>query len=399
MRVAMVFTRTVVEETGRAKSIRATQAVLNESFDVEVFNLRSFLETRRLADVVRALVTWTSSLLLLRPMALQCVLFVTSSNCDMVIANISNGGFDAVYIDMVRSEYFLRKLRQALPSIRIVTDLDDLISRRMRLWAEAGLPISMGFMTRFIPTYLRRASEKLLPSRLIQRYEFFGLVRAEREMTEASDAVVLCSAVESELLRLDLPDGAARKIRTINQAAEIRRLASRSWRASRFIFVGSDSYQPNRIAIDVLLDQWLTLRPAFELHIYGRQKRLPIQVPGVRWHGFVEDISEAYEVGSIALAPLPFPGGIKTKVVEAWSFGCPVLGTPEALEGLCGEEYALSLALAEWSEYLIAPAAKQALWYAAAHMGQMIVRDRMSLKGFREAWRAIFLANKPHDAA
>jgi glycosyltransferase involved in cell wall biosynthesis len=394
----MVFTRTTVEDTGRVKTMRAIQAVLKESFDVEVFSLRSFLETRRLADIARALVTWTSSLLRLRPMALQCVLFVTSSNCEMVIGKISSGCFDAVYIDMVRSEYFLRKLRQALPSIRIVTDLDDLISRRMRLWAKAGLPISLGFVARFMPTYLRRASEKLLPSRLIQQYEFLGLVRAEQEMTEASDAIVLVSSVECELLRLEVASAASR-IRAITPPAEIRRLASHSWKASRFIFVGSDSYQPNRIAIDVLLDQWLTLRPAFELHIYGRQKRYAMDVPGVRWHGFVEDISEAYALGSIALAPLPFPGGIKTKIVEAWSFGCPVLGTPEALEGLCGKEYALSLALTEWSEYLIAPAAKQAIWHDAAQMGQIIVRDRMSVKGFREAWRTVFLADMPRHAA
>ena len=397
MRVAMIFTRSVAEQTGRAKSMRAIQAVLTESFDVEVFSLRSFLETRRLADVARATVAWISSLLRLRPMALQCVLFVTSSNCKTVIANIRNGGFDAVYIDMVRCEYFLHKLRQSLPSIWIVTDLDDLISRRMRLWSEAGLPISMGFMTRFMPAYLQRASERLLPSRLVQRYEFFGLVRAEREMTEFSDAVILVSAVESELLRLELSDSSANKIRTITPPAEIRRTASSSWKASRFIFAGSDSYQPNRIAIDALLERWLTLRPTFELHIYGRQKRLPIEVPGVRWHGFVEDISEAYSVGSIALAPLPFPGGIKTKVVEAWSFGCPVLGTPEALEGLCGEEYALRLALTEWNDYLLDPEAKQVQWRAAAHMGQSIVSDRLSEEGFRAAWRRSFL--NPHHAA
>jgi hypothetical protein len=399
MRVAMVFTRTVADQTGRVKTMRAIQAALTEAFEVEVFSLRSFLETRQLADVARAFLTWTASLLRLRPMALQCVLFVTSSSCDMVISDIRNGGFDAVYIDMVRCEYFLHKLRQALPSIRIVTDLDDLISRRMRLWSEAGLPISMGFMARFMPRYLRRASEKLLPSRVIQRYEFFGLVRAEREMTEASDAVVLVSAIESELLRLDMPGCAAGKIRTITPPAEIRRLASPSWKASRFIFAGSDSYQPNRIAIDVLLDQWVTLRPAFELHIYGRQKRLPIEVPGVHWHGFVEDISEAYSVGSIALAPLPFPGGIKTKIVEAWSFACPVLGTPEALEGLCGKEYALCLPLTEWSEYLLAPEVRQALWRDASLVGQMIVKDKMSGEAFREAWLATFLADNPGHAA
>jgi len=48
-------------------------------------------------------------------------------------------------------------------------------------------------------------------------------------------------------------------------------------------------------------------------------------------------------------------GGIKTKIVEAWSFGCPVLGNLEAFEGLTDLGYPLALPLDGWGAWLAAP--------------------------------------------
>ena len=75
----------------------------------------------------------------------------------------------------------------------------------------------------------------------------------------------------------------------------------------------------------------------------------------MHWHGFVADLNDVYAPGSILLVPAVLPGGIKTKVLEAFSFGCAVLGNPLAFEGLDIQDYPLRLPEPDWTPYLMAP--------------------------------------------
>ena len=112
-------------------------------------------------------------------------------------------------------------------------------------------------------------------------------------------------------------------------------------------------------------------------------------MPGVVWHGFVHDLAEAYTaVSSIALNALfRARWNRATKIVEAWSFGCPVLGNPEAFEGLTDPGYPLALPLGQWGAWLAAPEPSQA--DAAAKAGQNEVMSRMSPDWFQRAWCAL----------
>jgi glycosyltransferase involved in cell wall biosynthesis len=386
----MVLTRPMSEGTGRTKTMRLVHEVLSEAFDVEVFRLESIVETRRASDLLGAFSCWAASILLLRPLALQCVLFATRSSSRAAVSGIANGGFDAVYVDMARCQYFLRRLKAALPSMHVVVDLDDLLSRRSQSQARSGMRLTAGFISRHLPRAIRLLFEKALPSGLVYRYESGCLERAEQEMLGHSGAAVLVSPVEREILGARVSAGLGARIHAITPPARILRNAPEPALVSRFVFVGADTYQPNRLAIDRLLDLWRALGIGMELHIYGRQERVPEVVPGVHWHGFITDIADAYVPGSVALAPLPLAGGIKTKVVEAWSFGCPVLGTPEAMEGLCGPDYPLCQPLSRWPAYLLHPAEHQAAWATAARMGQAVIAERLAPEAFRAAWLAQF---------
>src|SRR4051794_41611143 len=95
-----------------------------------------------------------------------------------------------------------------------------------------------------------------------------------------------------------------------------------AWRA---VFVGSDAYVQNAMAITYLLDLWSKYRPTTPLHIYGRNARRWPQVPNVTFHGYVEDIADAYRGRSFVVYNCQVPGGIKTKVLEAFGYGVPVV--------------------------------------------------------------------------
>ena len=156
---------------------------------------------------------------------------------------------------------------------------------------------------------------------------------------------------------------------------------------ARFVFIGSDNFIHNRAAIDFLLDIWRKFRPPLDLHIYGRQSRNGVAVENVHWHGFVEDLAEVYQPGSIALAPAMDRGGIKTKVLEAWAWGCPVLCNEAAVEGLAIGDYPFTLPQAAWPGILTAPQDHD--WAGAARLGHAFVRDTCSAERFERAWQEI----------
>jgi hypothetical protein len=178
-------------------------------------------------------------------------------------------------------------------------------------------------------------------------------------------------------------------VHAISPAVTVMRPPIEEFPPNRFIFIGSDNFVHNRAAIDFLLESWRKVRPPLALHIYGRQSRPKVAVEGVHWHGFVEDLAEVYQPGSVALVPAMDRGGIKTKVLEAWAWGCPALCNKAAMEGLPIENYPLILPEAEWPAILAAPCGRE--WASAAHIGHGFVRDHCSAEGFERAWQEIIL--------
>jgi glycosyltransferase involved in cell wall biosynthesis len=276
-------------------------------------------------------------------------------------------------------------LRGAIPGLYVVTDFDDLMSRRANYLFQHRLPFPTGHVSRHVPRWLRVLSEKLL-ARPIAGYEALTLPAAENEVIAASDATILLSVADRDMLGLRR---SVESVHAIAPAVTVMRPPTKDIPPGRFIFIGSDNFVHNRAAIDFLLESWRKARPPLDLHIYGRQSRTEAAVEGVHWHGFVDDLAEVYQPGSIALVPAMDRGGIKTKVLEAWAWGCPALCNRAAMEGLAIENYPLVLPETEWPAILATVCDRE--WASAAQIGQAFVRDHCSAEIFESAWQEIIL--------
>ncbi len=385
LRIAFVSTRDLAERNGRTPILSHILRTLRRNHAVEVLRLSSVLETGGVPHITGALLCWVGSLARGRPLPLQCLLYASPRECGRLAEQIRRFGCDAVYLDTVRCQVLLRALRRALPDLHVVTDFDDLMSRRAAYLARNRQPFLAGHVGRHFPRWLRYLAEAPL-ARFITGYEAATLPAAEDEVAAASDAVVLLSAVERQMLRRRGKPGTAASLRAIPPAFPVRAQPWRAPDAYRFVFIGSDNQLQNRTAIDSLLKTWRALRPETELHIYGRQNRPADDIAGIRWHGFVEGLGQVYQPGSIALVPALVHGGVKTKVAEAWAWGCPVLGNQAAFEGLAIAGYALALPESKWSPYLRDPSAYAEVWEQAARLGHEFVRRALSPKRFERAW-------------
>lgn len=394
--MALVLTRSIGQNTssGREKMLREIRAALKSGFEATEFRLHSLVETRRFRDVASAAATWLWSLISGKPLPLQTLLYSSLTEIKSLTNTLSAGGFDAIYIDSVRCQTLVRHLRQRLPNAHLVVDFDDLMSRRMHLLARNRIGLSLGFLRHLFPGPLRWLIEGPLSS-LVVRYEAAVLAHAEREMVTSAQAVVLVSSKERDILGRKLGETACGILHAIPPPAAVCRPFTEVTSPYRFVFIGSDLLAQNRLSIDCLLGLWREISPAVPLHIYGRQQRAMPRVEGVHWHGFVADVSQAYTSGSILLVPCLLPGGIKTKVIEAWAYGCPVLGNPLAFEGLDVTAYPLVLPTTEWASHLREPERFSVAWASAARLGNSFVRAALSTEVFANKWRALMHPDFP----
>lgn len=383
LHIAIVITRNLSESNGRTPILSHIVRALEARHEVELLHLPALVENLGACDIAGALLVWIASIFRAHPLPLQCVLYGSPRQCKAIMTRIAEMRCDVVYLDTVRCQLLLRMLRRTMPGLHIVTDFDDLMSRRAHYLYQHRLPFPTGHVSPHVPRWLRILSEHLL-ARPIAGYEALTLPAAENEVIAASDATILVSGADRDKLSLRRP---VETIHAIPPAVAAVRAPIRDIPPSRFIFIGSDRFVHNRAAIDFLLANWRKVRPSLDLHIYGRQSQNKAAVDGVHWHGFVEDLADVYQPGSIALVPAMDRGGIKTKVLEAWAWGCPVLCNKAALEGLAIQKYPLVLPETEWPALLAAPHDRE--WASAARIGHAFVRDHCSAERFERAWQEI----------
>lgn len=394
----MIVTRDLDEAVGRVRTLVAIRAAVEQIASVRLFRLRALIESPSASDLIWAAWLWLASVARLEPMPLQCLLYARRSDIAKIVASAHAQRFRAVYVDGVRSLALTRELRRKLPKTRIIVDFDDLMSRRFALLAERRLPLSVGYIRKLLPRALVRLVEGPI-ARLLLRYEARTLKAAEERMLAMGDAVTLVSSTEARLLNSGGPSPLGRKVHAIVPQVDLRSAVCRSRPPFRFIFIGSDRQTQNRLSLEVLAALWAELRPATALHVYGAQSRERADVAGVHWHGFVADLKHVYAPGSILLLPAVLPGGIKTKVLEAFAHGCAVLGNPVAFEGLDLPDYPLRLPERDWAHYITAPEAHARTIERAAEAGRRFVAEAGSRRRYAEAWKSVMAGMEDADVA
>ena len=391
-RILAIWTRALdgVDNVGGVYIWRAVRGALAPLGAVSQARLRNVFEHPRPAGLARAAWAFLLGLARGRPLPLQCAIFAAADGGRDILRQA--GRSDVVYADGIRTLLLLRRLRRARPDLRIVVDFQDLMSRRFDEVLAHGLPLPLGYVEAMVPPALRRMLATGLPARLLLRYERMALRHAEREMLRIADCVALVSPVEAALLSATDARGARRASVAAIPPPMPPAVAVPPAPPHRAVFIGSDGLMQNRLTIDHLLGLWDRARLAMPLVIYGRQKRPPRQVPGVVWAGYVRDLAEVYTPGSLLISPTFLRGGIKTKVLEAFAHGVPVIGNPATFEGMNLPDYPFCFADdAALVRFLADPRPRAAEIAAATSAARSLVEREYGEALFRARWAAAML--------
>ena len=208
---------------------------------------------------------------------------------------------------------------------------------------------------------------------------------------EKSDIITTVNADEAAMIRDALP---GKEVVVIHHPIDkITHMTTPFDERRDLLFVGS-SHPPNADAIffyaKEIMPDLLKQIPGIKLYAVGGnpdKKLRELNSEHVVLTGFVKDLLPYYEKCRLCCAPLRYGAGVKGKVIEAMSYGLPVVTTPIGAEGL-GVADGEHMLIAEGKKELVESVLKlyddEALWQLLSLNSKIFVGDHFSQDAFVE---------------
>jgi glycosyltransferase involved in cell wall biosynthesis len=175
--------------------------------------------------------------------------------------------------------------------------------------------------------------------RLMHLLHMPALLACERRAVRFATCTTVCADGEADVLaRL----GARRRAVTVPNALAMPPSAPPLPDATTLLFLGNYEYEPNVLAAERMVQRiWPLIRSARPdarlLLAGGSMHRLAVamrEAPGVEALGFVGDLGGLYAQTRIVVCPLDIGGGSRIKLIEAASYGRPMVSTRIGAENL-----------------------------------------------------------------
>ena len=323
---------------------------------------------------------------------LQCALYDSKKNRRAIRAYAKEIGADAVMTDMIRLAPYFHAVKD-LPC-RKIADLDDLLSRRYaRQRASNSASDAAGHFAGNMPSFLRKCNRGAL-GKMILRFEEKRVRRAEVRYARLYDAVILVSQNEADLLNERLGEKKAFAVPMGVDADYFAALApeeNAEKPAEGIAFVGNLHVAANQDSLRYLAREVLPLlknnSPLRAIGPVPDEIRAEFaDLSRVTFVGEVPDLRPAVRGCAVALYPVAYGSGIKTKVLEAMAMGVPVVTNEtgaENIDAVWGEDLFVEetpAALAARTDELLED---PALRRAVAKRAQKLVKERYD-------WASVF---------
>lgn len=161
------------------------------------------------------------------------------------------------------------------------------------------------------------------------------------------------------------------------------------------LFVAGFAHPPNvdaaRWLVNAIMPRVWEKHPDVRLSLVGSNPTVEVmglQEERVEVTGFVEDaeLARRYAQARVAVVPLRFGAGVKSKVVEALQQGVPLVTTSVGAQGLAGVNAVCSLSDDEegMASHLLALLEDDAAWLAQSRKGAMFAGARFSRPVMRD---------------
>lgn len=219
----------------------------------------------------------------------------------------------------------------------IVMHLDDLLSERYSSESfQANNDSVLGYFGEQIPAPLLPLAEGLA-GRLLG-LEAKNAYQREIQIAQEAQAVALTGKEEAQILA----ERAGVKVYDLPMAvAQGELISAGNNPANQLVFLGAMHYSPNLGALRYFRDQVLPVLQergrSLELTIIGKiDPKVQAEFAGspIFFKGYVDDLQAELSKYRIFISPVQSGTGIKTKVLDAFSIGLPVVASPLGVAGI-----------------------------------------------------------------
>jgi glycosyltransferase involved in cell wall biosynthesis len=166
-----------------------------------------------------------------------------------------------------------------------------------------------------------------------------------------------------------------------------------------FSFIASEAHDPNRDALEWLLEEiWPRIAaalPGASLNIIGEwseKRKNRLTGAKINFTGYVKDLSSVMD-GSVLLVPLRIGSGIRVKILTAQALGTPVVTTQigtEGIEGADGKELLIRDTAESFAAAAVELANEPALWKRLSMAGREAVVRNYSPESVRARRNEIY---------
>ncbi|EKD98588.1 MAG: hypothetical protein ACD_23C00354G0001, partial [uncultured bacterium] len=224
--------------------------------------------------------------------------------------------------------------------------------------------------------FLRMSREAELNSDKEAQKAADEMKRREIDAIQASNATIVHSTAELELLRSELPDA---KLHVFPLIVDVKGRSGTFPERRDIVFVGGYQHPPNIDAVQYFVSEIMPILrrrlPGVRFHAVGsRPPKDILELAGddVIIAGFVEDLDSLLNKMRVSVAPLRYGAGIKGKIGSAMAVGLPVVATSIALEGMAltnGENILMADDAKDFAETVARLYENEQLWLSISESG------------------------------
>lgn len=349
----MLLTRPISGElSGRKMVLRTAHRFFSEKADVTVF----FIEDGKSKRFCRADSSFVSlsrpsfyqliynffCYFILGGWSLNEVLFFSKENA-RTIASFTLENFDYIYIDSIRMAPYVSHSK--VIGCKCVIDFDDIYSLRYeRLSRSYSSEIdALGFYKSIFPAFFMRIVNFFMRSllaleskRVSKREVYYSGLFNKRVIVSSIEASIMHDKTKLKFvdIAMTVPDYKAKwlsPVRTQHSTID----------AVNVCLIGNFDYYPNQQSVKYIVDCILPVFAANHVKIsvcfigkVSEEFSKKYTSSNVRFMGFVDDLSTSVSDFDCLVSPILSGTGIKTKIVEAFSLGIPVVTNEKGIEGM-----------------------------------------------------------------
>lgn len=249
-----------------------------------------------------------------------------------------------------------------------VIDFDDIES----CWYERALGLERAQLS--------------LAWRLHKLRDIWLLRRAENRLLRSRQPVLCCSEADARLLRQRARRTPVHVIPN-SVAVPPGPLALQPHEGFVVLFVGALDNNPNQDGLWFFLrDVWPRIRQelgeAARLHVVGRNPQPDLRAldgqDGIRIIGSVPTVTPEYLRADVCIAPIRFGSGTRTKILEAFAHGRPVVSTvlgAEGIEAPDGQAILLADEAGQFAQAVVSLRRDPARWQRIAQAARRFVLE------------------------